>query len=111
GVRMYADDSGGKMPEVPKHSGWPTGVRFYYKEMMKNYVGLPGPSGSNDLIFACPADRAFGLVQPLSLLPQSDFTSYMFNSGGNYFKSGKRGLRGGKFDAVELPSNTLLVAE
>jgi prepilin-type processing-associated H-X9-DG protein len=111
GVRMYADDSGGTMPEVPAHSGYANGVRFFYKEMMKSYVGLHGPSGPNDLLFACPADRANGLVQPLSLLPQSDFTSYMFNSGGNFLHRGQGGLRGGQFDAVALPSNTLLVAE
>jgi prepilin-type N-terminal cleavage/methylation domain-containing protein/prepilin-type processing-associated H-X9-DG protein len=111
GLRMYADDSGGQLPEVPAHSGYANGVRFFYKEMMKSYVGLHGPSGPDDLIFACPADRANRLVQPLSLLPQADYTSYMFNSGGNFIHRGKTGLRGGKFDAVQLPSNTLLAAE
>jgi len=111
GVRMYANDSDGRMPEVSAHSGYANGSRFFYKEMMKSYVGLHGPSGPNDLIFACPADRAYGLVQPLSLLPQSDFTSYMFNAGGNFNKHGGSGLRGGKFDGVALPSNTVLVAE
>ena len=112
GLRMYADDSGGRLPEVTEPTAaMPTGVRFFYKEMMKSYVGLRGPSGPDDLIFACPADRANRLVQPLSLLPQADFTSYMFNSGGNFIHRRKSGLRGGKFDAVPLPSNTLLAAE
>jgi prepilin-type N-terminal cleavage/methylation domain-containing protein/prepilin-type processing-associated H-X9-DG protein len=111
GVRMYADDAGGKMPETSHRSGYANGVRFFYKELVKSYVGLQGPSGSNDLVFACPADRADGWVQPLSLLPQADYTSYLFNSGGNFMHRGKNGLRGGKFDAVRLPSNTLLVAE
>ncbi|HXR06936.1 MAG TPA: hypothetical protein VN765_06370, partial [Candidatus Acidoferrum sp.] len=107
GVRMYADDYDGKMP---KPIGFP-GDRYYYKELMKSYVGLHGPSSPNDLIFACPADRANGLVQPLSLMPQSDFNSYLFNAGGNFTKRGKSGLKGGKMDSVELPANTVLVAE
>jgi prepilin-type N-terminal cleavage/methylation domain-containing protein/prepilin-type processing-associated H-X9-DG protein len=111
GVRLYADDAGGKMPEVSGRSGYANGSRFFYKELMKSYVGLHGPSGSNDLVFACPADRAYGWVQPLSLLPQADYTSYLFNAGGNFIHRGRSGLRGGKFDAVGLPFNTVLVAE
>jgi len=111
GVRMYADESGGKMPEARQQKGWFNGIRFSYKELMKSYVGLHGPAGPNELLFACPADRANTLVQPLSLLPESNYTSYLFNSGGNFFKLGKTGLRGHDIDTVRLPANTVLVAE
>ena len=111
GVRTYADENGGKMPDTHQRVGWYNGVRFTYKELMKSYVGLHGPAGPNELLFACPADRANTLVQPLSLLPESNYTSYLFNSGANFFKLGKVGLRGNDVDAVRLPANTVLVAE
>jgi prepilin-type N-terminal cleavage/methylation domain-containing protein/prepilin-type processing-associated H-X9-DG protein len=111
GVRMYTDDSGGRMPEFKGWGGYPNGPRFFYKELVKSYVGLHGPSGPNDLIFACPADRTSGSVRPLSLMPQSDYTSYMYNNGFNFFKRGQSGLMAGKFDSVGVPANTILVAE
>jgi len=110
-IRLYADDSDGRVPDYKGWGGYPNGPRFFYKELVKSYVGLHGESGPNDLVFACPADRAFGLLQPLSLLSQSDYNSYMFNNGANFRKRKKSVLMGGKYDSVELPSNTLLVAE
>ena len=47
---MYCDDHNDKSPEL--------GVITFinYKEVMKSYVGLNGPSSPQDKIFACPAD-------------------------------------------------------
>jgi prepilin-type N-terminal cleavage/methylation domain-containing protein/prepilin-type processing-associated H-X9-DG protein len=110
GVRMYADDSGGKLPDVPAGL-YPNGTRFFYKELVKSYLGMRGTSCPCDTTFACPADRACGWVQPLSLLAESDYNSYLFNAGGNFIRRGKSGLKSGNLDWVGLPASTILVAE
>ena len=50
---MYAGDNGDTLPD--------TGPATYitYKEAVKSYVGLHGPSSPQDKIFACPADTYY----------------------------------------------------
>ena len=53
GVHTYAGDNGDTLPD--------TGNATYilYKEVVKSYVGLHGPSSSQDKIFTCPADTYY----------------------------------------------------
>ena len=53
---------------------------FFYKEYMKNYVGLTGLSSPNDKVFDCPAECAWG---PWFHLPSQsayyDYSCYDLN--------------------------------
>ena len=53
GVHMYAGDNGDTLPNTG------TGTYVTYKEVVKSYVGLHGPSSPQDKIFACPADTFY----------------------------------------------------
>jgi prepilin-type N-terminal cleavage/methylation domain-containing protein len=57
GVRMYSDDSNDASPS-PSETNFRTVFTGYtrYKELMKHYIGLNGPSSRQDRLFACPAD-------------------------------------------------------
>ena len=111
GMHMYADDSGGKLPKLPVPNPYHNGCRFFYKELMKSYVGLKGPSGPDDLLFACPSDRANPVVRPTSLLWEADFTSYMFNGGGTLPGRKPSGISDNNFDSVRFTSKTILIGE
>jgi prepilin-type N-terminal cleavage/methylation domain-containing protein len=127
GVRMYSDDSNDRSP------GKAAGVKSAftgYKELMKNYVGLNGPSSARDRLFACPADvyyydTAFGKRHPRpdyeGYVPESwcaqsnsDFTSYVFNAG-NLFDPTKKialpGIASMTLNSIKHPSRTVLVTE
>jgi len=53
GVHLYAGDNGDKTPNAGN------ATFILYKELVKSYVGLHGPSSSQDHLFACPADSFF----------------------------------------------------
>jgi prepilin-type N-terminal cleavage/methylation domain-containing protein/prepilin-type processing-associated H-X9-DG protein len=110
GVLLYAEDHSGTLPALPTPSPYPNGVYYFYKELMKSYVGLKGTSSSNDFLFACPADRASSYVPQISSLPIDDYSSYLFN-GGNTISNGFPGLAGEKLNSIRHPSRTALVAE
>ena len=50
GVHLYAGDNGDTLPNMG------VGTYVLYKELVKSYVGLHGPSSAQDYVFACPAD-------------------------------------------------------
>ena len=130
GVRMYADDSNDKSPNPTNGT---RNVYIAYKALMKNYVGLKGPSSERDKVFACPADTFYydytlNLHYPRPLVgyvaervceqSNSDYSSYQFNAG-NLFsrftihgtKIVRPGIAGQPLGAIEHPARTVLVAE
>ncbi len=117
GIQMYCDDSHDVSP-VPKTLG------YGYKELMKSYVGLNGPSSSHDRVFACPADTFYYVTSPgvpckLFNVPQHenakwDYSSYWFN-GFNLatpsFSTSWLGIANRTIASIINPAKTVMVAE
>src|ERR1051326_1081307 len=54
-VLQFAQEHSSKLPGVlPPDAGDPW---WFYKEEVKGYLGLTGPSSEQDRVFACPLDR------------------------------------------------------
>ncbi|HTV41754.1 MAG TPA: type II secretion system protein [Candidatus Sulfotelmatobacter sp.] len=132
GVLMYCGDSHDASPSL----GLTTSSSVFpplfsgYKELMKSYVGLNGPSSSQDKVFQCPADTFYpswyytNATWPFHYVPQSlydsplfDYSSYAFNGGDNVPKQFGRltpaypGLGDVRLSAVRHSARTVLVAE
>jgi prepilin-type N-terminal cleavage/methylation domain-containing protein/prepilin-type processing-associated H-X9-DG protein len=119
GVHMYAGDNGDTSP----NSGTATYVT--YKEVVKSYVGLHGPSSSQDKVFACPADTYYYDESSLAYVPHGrheqwtlDFSSYAFNGANlltNYpnfaYNGVLPGIGGQKLSAIKNSAKTVLVVE
>jgi prepilin-type N-terminal cleavage/methylation domain-containing protein len=119
GVHLYAADNGDNSPNI--------GAATYilYKEAVKSYVGLHGPSSLQDKIFACPADTYYydessSVYVPHGLHEQRtyDFSSYAFNGLNlltNYpnfaYNGVLPGVGGQKLSAIKNSSKTALVVE
>ena len=112
-ILMYADDSHGTLPGLITNipSPW-----LAYKELMKSYVAIQGPSSERDKIFACPADTFYYPGFWDARIPQShykqayyDYSSYAF-SAGNYH-SNFAGVAGVRVSSIHDPVKTLLVLE
>lgn len=120
GIRMYADDQNDKAPSTNKLT------MFAYKELMKSYVGLNGPSSAKDAIFSCPADTFYydtrfkggGAYVGRSRHSEkfANFSSYSFN-GYNLLTTNDvshmqhPGIGGKALTSIKNPSRTVLVAE
>src|SRR5262245_35042830 len=48
GVIMYAHDFADILPALPNPNPYPNGEAFFFKELMKGYVGLSGPPARGD---------------------------------------------------------------
>jgi len=100
GVLMYAHDNADTLPHLPVPNPYPNGAAFFYKELMKNYVGLSGPPKPDNL-FICPSEAR----SPTDGLPSTayivDYSDYYFNPW----------LTGRKLTAIKHPSLTALVTE
>jgi prepilin-type N-terminal cleavage/methylation domain-containing protein len=120
GVHMYAGENDDTLPNTG------TATYILYKEVVKSYVGLHGPSSPQDKIFACPADTYYyvessGAYVPHGLHEQRtfDFSSYAFNGANllttnypNFAYNGiLPGIGGQKLSAVKNPAKTVLVVE
>jgi prepilin-type N-terminal cleavage/methylation domain-containing protein len=120
GVHMYAGENGDTLPD--------TGIATYitYKEAVKSYVGLHGPSSPQDKIFACPADTFHYNDSSLACVPHGrheqgtfDFSSYAFNGANllttNYpnfaYNGVLPGIGGQKLSAVKNSARTVMVVE
>ena len=119
GVHTYAGDNGDTLPN--------TGNATYilYKEVVKSYVGLHGPSSSQDKVFACPADTYCYDETSLAYVPHGrheqgafDFSSYAFNGANlltNYpnfaYYGVLPGIGGQKLSAIKNAAKTVLVME
>jgi competence protein ComGC len=109
-VQMYADEHKASLPQLdnsPAPGGW-----WYYKEQVKGYAGLAGPSSRADKVFACPSDRGYGegtdRATPFYASAKYDYTSYVFN-GVNL--PGIPNIAGWAVSAVKEPARTLMVME
>jgi prepilin-type N-terminal cleavage/methylation domain-containing protein len=107
GLLMYADDDHyGALPNTNR-------VSSAYKELMKSYVGLTGPSSPDDRLFACPADR-FGIdLGPSGSFhedPGTDYSSYGIDAL-NSVSKWLPGIAGKKIASIRQPSRTVLVTE
>jgi hypothetical protein len=109
-VLKFAADHDRTLPSMegsPSPGGW-----WWYKELVKGYVGLTGASSANDTAFACPSDRGYGdsltEVQPFCRSARHDFTSYVFN-GVNL--PGIPNIAGRALANLQTPARTLLVME
>jgi prepilin-type N-terminal cleavage/methylation domain-containing protein len=120
GVHLYAGDNGDTLPNA--------GIATYilYKEAVKSYVGLHGPSSPRDKIFACPADTYYYNEIPIAYVPHGrheqgafDFSSYAFNGcnllATNYpnfaYNGVLPGIGGQKLSAVKNSARTVMVVE
>src|SRR5208282_3886900 len=56
GVLLYTHDNADSFPAVPDPDPYPNGTFFFFKELMKSYVGLKGPPAPGDRLFLCPAE-------------------------------------------------------
>jgi prepilin-type N-terminal cleavage/methylation domain-containing protein len=86
----------------------PDDLWWWYKEDVKDYLGLTGPSSTGDLVFACPGDRGYSDPKPFHLNPRFDFGSYVFNG---VTLPGMPNVAGRRLSSVKKPSQTLLVME
>jgi prepilin-type N-terminal cleavage/methylation domain-containing protein len=119
GVHMYAGENDDTLPNTG------TGTYITYKEVVKSYVGLRGPSSPLDKIFACPADIFYydGTCAYVAHGQHEeriyDFSSYDFNGANllttnypNYAYNGiLPGIGGQKLGAVKNSIKTVLVVE
>jgi prepilin-type N-terminal cleavage/methylation domain-containing protein len=109
-VSLYAEEYKGTLPKLD--SSPPPGAWWYFKEQVKGYVGLSGPSSPRDKVFACPMDRGYGEggeePLPFRLSRKHDYTSYVFN-GVNL--PGVPNIAGWQVSSVREPGRTLMVME
>jgi prepilin-type N-terminal cleavage/methylation domain-containing protein len=119
GVHMYAGDNGDTLPDTG------AGTYITYKEVVKGYVGLHGPSSPLDKVFACPADTFYYNDGTCAYAAHGqheeriyDFSSYEFNGCNlltNYsnlaYNGVLPGIGGRKLSAVKNSIKTVLVVE
>ena len=105
---LYAEDNKGLLPMIepsPAPGAW-----WFYKEQVKGYLNLKGPSSPEEKIFACPSDRGYGeTAEPAAPFRQSrkhNYTSYVFN---NVNLPGVPSIAGRTVASVREPARTLLV--
>ncbi len=81
---------------------------WWYKEQVKNYVNLSGPSSTNDSLFACPDDRGYSDPFPFCRSQRFDYNSYPFNG---VTLPGMPNIAGCQLSSIQHPARTLLVME
>jgi len=103
---LYGGDHGGRLPDgvLPQQGE----LWWWYKEKVKGYVGLSGPSSANDKLFACPLDRGYSDPRPFCKTARFDYGSYVFN--GVQLLSTPQ-IAGWAVSSVVEPQRTLLVME
>ncbi len=106
----YAEEHQGTVPTLdqsPAPGGW-----WYYKEQVKGYLNLTGPSSPDDKVFACPSDRGYDEGTERSIpfwrSKKHDFTSYNLNS---VNLPGVPNISGRTITSIHEPGRTLLVME
>ena len=109
-VLMYADEHRDVLPSLPVPNPFSNGVYFFYKELVKDYLGLKRASSPEDRVFACPADQPSAFVPQISAMALNDYSRYLFN-GGNVLSNGFPGLAGRRVKEISETARTLLVAE
>jgi prepilin-type N-terminal cleavage/methylation domain-containing protein len=100
GVLMYTHDSADVLPLLPQPNPYPNNESFFFKELMKSYVGLSGPP-AKDSLFLCPSEtrsQTDGLPSDAYIVNYSDYYFNVWNTGQ-------------KTSAVVQPARTALIAE
>jgi hypothetical protein len=105
-VLQYAEENRRLLPAMERPPQ--TGVWFWYKELVKGYAGLTGPSSPADRVFACPDDRGYTDAGPFCRNAKYDYGSYAFNG---VDLPGVPNLAGKSLDIIQDPGRTLLVME
>lgn len=101
GTLMYAHDNSDILPVLPVPNPYPNGEAFFFKELMKKYVGLSGPPTNGDRLFFCPSEapsQTDGLPSQAYIV---DFSDY-------YFTAWMAGIR---LSSVVHPTRTALITE
>jgi prepilin-type N-terminal cleavage/methylation domain-containing protein len=122
GVRMYADDSGDRLPLVgiPRVGADGDGVWRTYRHLVQSYVGIKGPATEHDKIFTCPSDTfsvGFDDHGPVRGGPAHasgtapDFTSYLFSGFNSKTNRDAPGIAGDHLSAIVEPARIVLVGE
>lgn len=101
GVLMYAHDNADTLPMLPSPDPYPNGEAFFFKELMKGYVGLSGPPKQGDKLFICPSESPSPTDGTPSTAYIVDYSDYYFNPW----------LTGQKLTPIKHPSMTALVTE
>ena len=130
-IHLYAADNDHTLPDAQDLT-WneldTNHFLIFYKRMVKNYVGLQGPSSPQDKLFACPADTFYYdfpvpnyVARSLHDQPNSDYSSYGFIGGGSsqtkprppaFLNEDSYGGVGGlKLAAIKDPVKTVLLME
>jgi prepilin-type N-terminal cleavage/methylation domain-containing protein len=105
-LMQYGADNNQTLPSAG--AGVPGDLWWWYKELIKRYAGLTGPSSANDQLFSCPGDRGYTDAKPFHANPRFDFTSYVFNA---VNLPGCPNIAGWKLSAIQQPQKTLSVME
>jgi type II secretory pathway pseudopilin PulG len=130
-MTMYATDSLDKLPakDAVTISGARQDLWWWYKELVKGYVGIKTPTvyppltqGTNDLVFQCPKDRGWPSHGPANdydkphyLNWRLDYGSYVYNgcdsAGNNNNHLLGANLKGISLSTVKHPSRTWFMSE
>jgi prepilin-type N-terminal cleavage/methylation domain-containing protein len=105
-VLAYCNDHNQTLPGADATA--PNNLWWWYKEPVKGYLGLTGPSSANDVPFACPSDRGYSDPMPFRLSPRFDYGSYVFNG---VTLPGLPNIAGWPLSSVKNTKQTLLVME
>lgn len=105
-ILVYADQNGGRLPDADRSLKGP--LWWFYKEQIKESLGLRGPSSATDREFGCPADRGYDDGRPFRLSAKFDYTSYVFNG---VQLPGVPNVAGRAVGSIREPQHTLLVME
>ncbi|MCP5527072.1 MAG: hypothetical protein H7A47_09745 [Verrucomicrobiales bacterium] len=105
-VQLFAEEHESVLPGL--HATGSGASWWWYKEEVKGYVGLHGPSSAKDLAFACPMDRGYSDPGPFWQNPRFDYGSYVFNG---VTLDESPNIAGWSLSAVSEPDRTLLVME
>jgi type II secretory pathway pseudopilin PulG len=105
-VQLYAEEHRGVVPYQPsavRKQFW-----WFYKELVKGYVGLKGPSSPKDSKFACPNDRGYTDNKPFRLSERFDYGSYVLNA---VDLPGMPNIANRQMSSIKSPKTTLLTME
>jgi len=128
GMILYCGDFNDTTPAANSVASPPAqdGIWWWYKELIKPYVGVKAsPSGSssaqaitatNAAVFACPQDRGWppNYPKPLYQTLSVDYSSYIFNGVNNEIDDNapdKNNLLNIKLSNIKHPSRTWLIGE
>jgi hypothetical protein len=105
-ISLYSGEHNGVLPGPAAPQ--PGDYWWWYKEQVKGYLGMKGPSSGGDERFACPGDRGYSDPQPFHASARFDYGSYVFNG---VELLGTPNIAGWKTSALAQPNRTLLVME